>query len=692
MELITDQRLRQTLKLLKVFLIIGMICSVFFILGILSLITYAKVQGAPPLAVPQTTIYYGNDGTIIGESNSGQNRYWVTLDQISPAVIDATIAVEDRKFFDHHGFDYKRIVGALIADIKAMAKVQGASTITQQYARNLFLDHDKTWKRKFYEALYTLRLEMNYSKEQILEGYLNTIYYGHGAYGIEAAANIYFNKHAEDLTLSEATILAGIPKAPSYYSPFKDFDKSKQRQRIVLHAMVKNGDLNPNEVSNVYQKQLAFAKDRTISRPDIAPYFQDVVKNKLTDKIHIKERVLEMGGLRVYTTLDPALQNIAENQVKTVIDPESKIQVALASIDPATGEVRALVGGRNYDESPYNRAVQAERMPGSTFKPFLYYSALEKGFTPSTTMISEPKNFIYDHGREIYRPSNYNNYYANDFITMAQGLALSDNIFAVKTHMFLGTDVLKENAKEKFGITSDLLAVPSLALGTSSVKMIDMVNAYGRLANGGKGIEPVFITKVVNHKGEVIYEYEPNENQVLDKNKAFVTTHMMTGMFDPRLNDYTTVTGSTILNKLTRPYAGKSGTTQTDNWMIGFSPQLVTGVWIGYDKGKTIDLVKERRYAKQIWSGYMEAAHQGLPVMAFKPPEGVTGVYVNPNNGKLATNSCPVRRLTYYETGTEPTVYCTDHINIHENKRIIPKTREEEEEKGLLKKFLDWLS
>lgn len=691
LELITQESLEKTRKWLRAIFVIGIILLILFIIFIISLVSYGYVKGPPPLAVPQTTIYYAQDKeTIIGESvHNGENRYWMPLSEISSDVIDATLAIEDRKFYDHYGFDVKRIIGALIADIKAMAKVQGASTISQQYARNLFLDHDKTWKRKIEEALYTVRLETNYSKDEILEGYLNTIYYGHGAYGIEAAANYYFNKHANELTLHEAAMLAGIPKAPSYYSPFADEKKAKTRQKIVLQSMVANGTITDAELDKAFAAPLQFNTDHDITHKQMAPYFQDAVKQALKDVVKLDDWTIELGGLRVYTTLDPEAQKFAETHISNIINPKSEIQVALMSMEPKTGKVRALVGGRDYAKSPFNRVIQAERMPGSTFKPFLYYTALANGFTPSTTIRSEPMSFPYDEGRSIYRPDNYNNYYANDFITMAQALALSDNIYAVKTHMFLGVEKLVETA-ESLGITSELTAVPSLALGTSSVKMIDMIKAYSTIANGGASVTPVFIEKVVNHTGEVIYENKQKKEQILDPALSFVTAHLMTGMFDKKLNSYTSVTGQSIATQLTRLYAGKSGTTTTDSWMIGFTPQLVTGVWIGYDRDETIDIVAERAYAKRIWAKYMEDVLKDKPFVAFKPPKGVVPAFIDPANGLLATSDCKNARLTYYVEGTEPTEYCTVHLPNGEEKHESKDIKEKKDEDGWLDKLFKW--
>ncbi len=669
--------------------IIGLICCAIAAVGLLGVLVYAKTQGAPPLAVPLSTLFYAEDGTLIGEErHHGETRYWVSLDDISQSVIDATVSIEDRNYFDHNGFDYKRIGGAIIADIKAMAKVQGASTLTQQYARNLFLEHEKTWNRKLTEALYTIRLEMNYSKSEILEGYLNTIYYGHGVYGVEAAANYYYGKRASELSLAEASMLAGIPKGPTHYSPLANLEKAKQRQKIVLYSMVENGLLSKKNAELAHQEELSFTGNKMAGREDIAPYFQDVVKKELHSKLKLDQQTIETSGLRVFTTLDTELQKIAEEEAASHIKPESKIQVGFVAMDPKNGAVRALIGGRNYEESPFNRVTQAERQPGSTFKPFLYYAALEKGYTPSTPIRSEMTTFSYDDDRSTYTPRNYKNYYANDTITLAQAIALSDNVYAVKTHLFLGDGELVNIAK-KLGITSKLKDVPSLALGTSGVKVIDMVNAYSTISNGGNLHKPVYITRVENYKGEVIYENKQEPKKVLDEDLAFVTTQLMTGMFDKKLNDYTAVTGTTISNKLTRFYAGKSGSTNTDSWMIGYSPQLVAGIWTGYDQNESIDITAEKQYAKNIWAGFMEEAHKDIAPTPFKPTEGVVGVYVNPDSGLLPTKDCPVSRLTYYKIGTEPTEYCSK--NADEEKEEKPDNKKEEKEKkGLFKRIFDW--
>ncbi len=569
----TDQRFRKTMKYLRAFFFLTLIGIALTALCMVGVLTYAKVLGPPPLAVPQSTLYYAEDGSIIGESHNGQKRYWVNLDEVSPYLIDATLSIEDRNFYNHNGFDYKRIAGAVVADIKAMAKVQGASTISQQFARNLYLEHEKTWKRKLNEAFYTIRLEMNYSKQEILEGYLNTIYYGNGAYGIQAASQYYFGKDAKDLTLAEASMLSGIPKGPSIYSPLANQVKAKNRQEVILSAMAENEKITDQERVLAKEKALTIVGEHQHSALLTAPYFQDAVRQILKNHLQIDERTMELGGLKVYTTLDREKQKIAEETIAQRMSEDSDIQVGFVAMDPRNGYVKAMVGGRDYKESPFNRVTQAVRQPGSTFKPLLYYAALEQGFTPSTKMYSTKTTFHFDDDRAEYTPHNFNNQYAEDEVTMAQALAVSDNVYAVKTHLFLGEHTLVDTAK-RFGITSTMAEVPSLALGTAGVRVIELANAYSLFANGGKQVEPVMIKRIEDRKGDIIYEHPEESKEVLRPDLAFVMTHMMTGMFDQKLNGYSSVTGSSMLKDITRTYAGKSGSTNADRWMIGFTPSL----------------------------------------------------------------------------------------------------------------------
>lgn len=657
---------------------IAMFIGVFFLgiglLAIAFIFAYIKLAGPPDITVPRTNVYLSANLEKIGENHGTQKRFWVPLERISPDLIHATLAVEDRNFYSHHGFDAKRIAGAILSDLKARAKVQGASTISQQFARNLFLGAEKTWSRKWKEAVYTLRIEDHYPKRDILEGYLNTIYYGHGMYGIQAASHYYFHKNASELTLAEASMLAGIPKGPSIYSPILSETKSKERQAIVLSSMVTSGYINQEKASAAKMNGniKIYGSIHSKSKQQQAPYFLDAVNRELKTVLKGHENQIKYGGLKIYTTLDSSKQKYAEEIVAKYFPVESELQIAFVAMNPKNGQVKALIGGANYEKSPFNRATQALRQPGSTIKPILYYTALEKGFTPSTTLRSEETTFSYDDGRSNYTPRNFNNQYANDSITMAQALALSDNIFAVKTHLFLGESELVK-ALKRFGLTTPMPHVPSLALGTSGVKPIEMTNAYNIFANGGKRVEPHFITRIEGKDGQLLYERKSPKRSPLNKKDTYVMTQMLTGIFDKKLNGYASVTGATIIPKLSRPYAAKSGSTELDSWMIGYTPQLTAGVWTGYDQSQKLETRKDQKVAKEVWAEFMEKSLKTEPVVSFNKPKGVVGVYVDPSSGLLADKACPVKRLTYYKKGTEPTRYCpvhreTERPSIHKEK------------------------
>lgn len=658
------------------------------VLSMSALLLYCYIAGAPSLQHQENTVFYSNAKEVIAVEHGLENRYWISLDDMPEHFIQATLQTEDRRFYNHFGFDLKRIAAAALHDLKAMSKVQGASTITQQYARNLYLSHEKTWMRKVKEAIYAMRLEMFYEKETILEGYLNTIYYGHGTYGIEAASRYYFHKKAEELTLSEAALLAAIPKGPSYYSPYTHYENAKQRQELILSNMVKGGIISKKEMNLAKQQRIKLASNPSRSKKDVAPYFQDLVMKEAMKKIDMDREEIKSGGLHIYTTLDVGKQHTLERTILDTMPSNSDMQVGALSMNPKSGAVLSLVGGRDYEESSFNRAVQAKRMPGSTFKPFLYYAALENSYTPATTLLSRPTYFELEDG-SVYEPSNYNGYYAYEPITLAQAIALSDNVYAVKTNVYLGEEKLVDTAK-RMGIKSDLPAVPSLALGTASVSVEEMVSAYSVIANGGQEVEPYTVEKITDAHGHVLYEKEnKKKKQVINGALAFVLTHLMTGMFDESLNDYMQVTGSSIASDLTRNYAGKSGTTRTDSWMIGYSPSVTTGVWTGYDKNKPIEKIKEHQYAKDIWADYMEGVHGEQAFETFKPADGVVGVYIDPNSGHLATPYCPNQRLAYFVEGTEPTQYCDVHLP--DGSEGFEDVKKDKKNPSKMSEVLDWL-
>ncbi|MED4473905.1 MULTISPECIES: transglycosylase domain-containing protein [Bacillaceae] len=654
------------------------------LLSIIGIYTISFILGPPPLMNEENTIYYNNSNEVIGEERSAENRYWVDLNDMSPHIINATLIVEDQHFKEHNGFDYKRIIGAIFRNVTSGTLKEGASTLTQQLARNLYLSHEKTWDRKIKEAFYTVRLEMYYSKGEILEGYLNSIYYGHGSYGIEAASNYFFDKSSKDLDVAEAAMLAGIPKGPTYYSPLNDKENAEQRQEQILQLMLTNNMISPDEYQNAKTTTLAYSKTKKEDNDSIGPYFQDAVLKEAAKILELDTEEIRSGGFEIYTTLDSEMQIGLEDSVSKTIDQASEMQIGALAMDPKTGAIKAMVGGRDYSESPFNRAVNARRMAGSTFKPFLYYAALENGYTPSTMLMSKPTAFELEDG-EVYRPSNFNDYYAYEPISLAQALALSDNIYAVKTNLYLTPKKLVNTAR-RFGLSGELPEVPSLALGSASVSLEEMVTGYGMIANGGHEINSYTIERIINRDGKTIYEKDNNLGDlVLDPKQTFILADLMTGVFDRQLDGYASVTGAPIANQLSRVYAGKSGSTKSDSWMIGFSPQLVAGVWGGYDDNRVMEVVAESGYPKKVWASFMEKAHEGLPEKSFEAPNGVVGVAIDPQTGNLATPYCEVSRVMYFEKGSEPKQYCTDHFP-HDM-----KPKEEDSNDGPFKRIFDSL-
>ena len=387
-----------------------------------SLRLYAQITGAPSLSVPKASVFLDKDGKQIGDRFSAERRYWISLDEMSPFLIDAVIATEDRKFYSHNGFDYKRIAGAVLKDVKSMRKVEGASTITQQYARNLYLTFEKSWKRKINEALYAYRMERFYEKDVILEGYLNTVYFGHGMYGVEAASKFYFGKPAIDLTLEESAVITAIAKGPSNYSPIENPEKSKERKNLVLSLMEEQNFITARQAERAKAEQIVLKNREWADTARVAPYFLDAVWKEAEKILTSKGRYPAEGGWTIRTTLNPHHQQTAEEMIAKWM-PDSGLQVGFMSIEPETGAITSLVGGVNYTESPFNRATQAKRQPGSAMKPVLYAAALENGYNPLTFLSTEKTIFTYDDGRSSYEPKNVNGKFADHPISLAQALS-----------------------------------------------------------------------------------------------------------------------------------------------------------------------------------------------------------------------------------------------------------------------------
>ncbi|MNO35888.1 Penicillin-binding protein 2D [compost metagenome] len=644
-------RRSRLLTLMKYTLYTGLMGAAVF--GILLL--YLSQASLPPADSARNSQLIDIKGETVTEFSSNEgNREHVGLNEISPWVIKATLAVEDRKFYEHFGFDIKGMFRALLVNLKEMDKVQGASTLSQQLARNLYLSHERTWSRKLKEAKFTAQLEMKYSKDEILNMYLNEIYYGRGAYGIEAASQMYFNKPAKDLDLAESSILAGIPKGPTYYSPYNHMKNAKDRQKIVLSAMVQTGSITQEQADEAYERLLSFQSPQQRTSNDEAPYFRDYIRNIVVHELGFEESELEHGGLRIYTTLDMDTQRAAEAAVASELNNSPELEAGLVSIDPRNGYVKALVGGVNYQASQYNHVFATTRQPGSSFKPIMYLTALaSKKMTTASTFNSQPTLFHYDDNRKTYSPKNYGDKYLGE-IDMRKAIAASDNIYAVNTILTVGADQVIELAR-KMGITSPLKAVPSLALGTSPISPFEMASAFAVIGNQGRSVKPLAVLKITDENGHILYEAStPKSEQIVDPSAAYVLTHLMESVFE------TGGTGNRVSGEIKRPVAGKTGTTSSDAWLVGFTPELSTAVWVGYDKGKTLGTAESRK-AAPIFAKYTEKALEKVPPKIFPIPDHVVSVYIDPASGMLATSDCPDKKLEVFIQGTEPTEYCTAH-------------------------------
>ena len=624
---------------------------IIFVITIIGCLLYVKLSPKVTINSANNISLYDTNKTIYFKGN--ESKEWVDLDDISDYLIKSTIYTEDKNFYKHFGFDFLRIGKAILTNITSHSTNQGASTITQQYAKNLFLDFDKTWKRKWDEMWYTMRIEANYSKDEILEGYLNTINYGHGKYGIENASKFYFNKSSKDLDLAEASMLSGIPKAPSIYSPIINFENAKKRQLVVLNALVNNGIISSSEKDEAYSEELTITANSDKENLTSINYYIDAVMNELESIDSIPRNYIDYNGLKIYTNFNYDIQSSLEENVKTTFPDDSKIETSSVVMNPENGGIMALIGGKDYNNSTYNRAISSKRQVGSTMKPYLYYAALENGFTSSTAFTSEKTTFPLENGK-TYSPVNYNDKYGNKAISMATAIAYSDNIYAVKTHMFLGYDALI-NVARRVGIKSKLESVPSLPLGTNEINIIEMAQGYAAFANEGYKVEGHFIEKIENGKGEVLYEYKKNKELVLNSSLVYILNNMLTATYDPLYVDYNYPTGIGLNGKLTHTYALKSGTTNGDNWNIGFNKKIVCAVWVGYDNNKELSK-KDYKYAQNIWYKTVESYEKNMKDedVWYEKPKNVVGMLVEPISGKPATESEKKQKLMYFLKGTEP--------------------------------------
>jgi 1A family penicillin-binding protein len=616
-----------------------------------------------------------------------EQRIEVPLSQVSPNLVRALIAVEDQRFYEHHGFDAIRIVSAALTNIRHRRAAQGGSTITQQLARQSFLTPDKTLRRKLQELILAGRIERQYTKPQILELYLNKVYFGDGLHGVEAASRGYFGKHASQLTVPEAALLAGLVKSPSSYAPTVSLERAVARRNVVLQTMVESGAIDRGTWKVARATKVVLRDDLRAGEPH-GQYFKEQVRRELVERFGW-QRVYQ-GGLRVFSTIDMpmeiaaesivdewmttldgrrkalAVKRAAQKKVEPAVDAEP-LQAALVAIDPQSGHVRVMIGGRDFKDSSFNRAVQAHRQPGSAFKPFVYAAALESGYTPAT--IIDHLNDPIDTLQGAWTPEDEHS--AAGEMSLRAGLRMSSNRAAVRLLQEVGIPKTVEYAKN-MGV-GDVPSVPSLALGSGEVTLASMTAAYAAFANHGLVPKPIFVRRVEDLDGRVLYEAEESSTRAITDITAYLMSTMMADVINAGTGSRARQLGFTL------PAAGKTGTTNgfNDAWFVGFTPKIVAGVWVGFDQPRTIlpggfaaDI------AVPVWAKFMKVATRGDKPEWFTPPSGVTTATVCRLSGKLATEGCQDVELVddhgrierrsmvyteYFARGTEPTSYCDLH-------------------------------
>jgi len=582
------------------------------------------------------TKVYGDDDELVAEFQA-ERRIFVPLQQIPPALRNAVIAVEDARFYSHFGVDLKGIFRAMYANFRHGRVVEGGSTITQQLAKVLFLTPDRSFSRKVKEAALALELEKRYSKDRLLELYLNQIYMGHGVFGVEAAARTYFGKSVQELTLGEAALLAALPRSPGNYSPFEHPEVAQRRRAVVLARMREQGYISEAEAKSANRAALGLiAPER---RRGSGQFFLEYLQQSLEAKYG--SDVLYKSGLSVYTTMNPGLQRVAEQALREGIDALLERQAARAKlrgravpngpapegavvvIEPATGYVRALVGGTEFARSQFNRALHARRQPGSAFKPFVYLAALESGKTPDDLLDDSPIRYV-SQGK-VWAPENYDGKFRGP-VTLQQALEESINVPTVRLLEQVGVSRVIDAAR-RAGIQSPLPADLTLALGTGDVTLLELTAAYGTFANQGLRMEPIMVRYVTDSQGRLIEENIPQGREALDPAVVATLTRMLRGVVER---------GTAVAARvLERPLAGKTGTTNdfSNAWFVGFTPSVVGGVWVGYDRPRSLGPDETgARTALPIWIAVMREALRGHPVEEFPagPPPATPAALARP--------------------------------------------------------------
>jgi penicillin-binding protein 1B len=600
-----------------------------------------------------------------------EERRVVSLSEVPPLIIKTILAVEDERFYNHHGIDPVSIMRAVWVNIRSGGVVQGGSTLTQQLVKNFFLSDERTFSRKMKEAIMALIAERKYSKEQILENYLNEIYFGQrgsqGIFGIWEASQFYFSKPLSDLTVGETALLAGLVRAPNRLSPYRSLAAATKRRNVVLAKLLDDKIISRKQYEVALQERLPHRE--LIKVTNDAPYYVDYLRRELAE--NYSNDVLTAEGLRIFTSMDLQLQKIAERSLAEGLKKleashpalrrqgeEDNLEGAMIVLRPQTGEIKAMVGGRSYQKSQFNRVFQAKRQPGSIFKPFVYLAALMSGgeggrkFTPATMVDDSPFKWSYD-GQE-WEPGNYNDEYFGT-VTLRRALEKSLNSATARIAREVGIKHISDVA-HRLGIQSPLPAVPSLALGAAEVTPLEVAVAFSTLANNGVRTRPLAVKQVIDADGRVLEKRDVRVQKVLSPQMAFMMNYLLKGVLDRGTADVARRWG------FTRPAAGKTGTTNDykDAWFVGYTPDLLAVVWVGFDNKAKLGL-SGAQAALPIWTEFMKRATAGTPITDFVPPPGIKIVEIDPLSGQLATPNCSyVLREAFFE-GDEPTSTCPLH-------------------------------
>lgn len=641
---------------LVVFLIGGAAAALYFTL-IFDLPRLTTLKDYQPYVVTEV---YSDDEVLVGEFFI-ERRIVTPLAQMPKLLVNAFVAAEDARFFEHQGIDYWRILGAAFRNIEALEVVQGGSTITQQIAKSFFLTPERSFTRKLKEAILAQRIERYLTKNEILFLYLNQIYLGEGAYGVAAAAKTYFGKSVQNLTLGECALIAGLPPAPNNLSPLRHPKKARERQLYVLNRMLEQGMVTPVQAIRARAEEVQLRPRGPKGYLD-APYAVEQVRMYVEEKYG--KDLLYKGGLKIHTTLNNRLQRAAQKAVEKGLEEfearegkgkgKGQVQGALVALEPQTGYILAMVGGRDFAASQFNRATQARRQAGSAFKPIVYAAALDKGFTPATVIVDEPFSYVDVPGKEPWQPQNFDREFWGP-ITLRKALTFSRNVVTVKIAQSIGIDYLIQYA-HNLGIKSKLEANLSLSLGAANVSLLEMTTAFGVFAAQGYRAEPILITRIVDKDGNVLEEVEPSAIEVIPAQTSYLITSLMQSVIQEGTGQRAKALG--------RPAAGKTGTTNDmrDAWFLGFIPQqLVAGAWMGYDIEKPLGTRETGAVAAlPIWLEFMKEAVDGQAVEDFRVPEGIVFVKTDPVTGEPVgpkqTSKAGRIILECFKEGTEPTL------------------------------------